>query len=203
MHYALILAAMLGQASPVAQVPTTMGLSTSEVLAPITVLPSRTLRKNSISIESGYNSLVGTGFVYSRNIHPHFTLDTGVGFSLRGGQVGLRGRYNLLKSNVTPFVGLGVMYATGIKGDAQVKDDARDVDYIATLDQSVLTQGSLGVSWQTRHGLSLLGMVGYTPLLTGPNFKVKSGRAPQVDRDILAKAFDGGPTLALNIGYTF
>jgi acylphosphatase len=207
MHYALMLAAILGQsapvAAPVATQPTQSELASHDVLAPIKVIPVRHLRKNILSAEFGWNSLSGVGVMYSRNLNAHIALDGSVGISARGGQAGVRGRYNILNRNVTPFVGVGFMYGTGFPDALEAKKDNNDLRFAYRIDRSPFVQGVAGVSWQTRHGLSLMGMAGFNQLLRDGNVKVIAGSATPSDQDNLKKVFSSGPTLAMNIGYAF
>lgn len=203
MLYALILSSMLGQGQ-VSTAPTEAEIEHHDVLAPIQVIPTRTLRKNILSAELGWNSLTGFGLVYTRNIVPHFALDASAGIAARGGQFGLRGRYNLLTNALTPFIGLGVMYGTGWPDpiDRKIKD-SDVVAYSFKVDRSPMAQGSVGLSWQNRQGLSLMGMLGWNQLLRADNVKVVSGVATETNRNNLKALLSSGPAVAVNIGYAF
>lgn len=204
MLYALVLSSLLGQAQ-VSAPPTAMEIDHHDVLAPIQVIPSRTLRKNVLSAELGWNSLTGLGLLYTRNIVPHFSLDVGAGVSSRVGQFGVRGRYNILTDNLTPFLGLGFMYGTGTRGEVSMNEDGnRDaIRYSFKVDRSPLVQGVAGLSWQTRGGLSLSGMLGWNQLLRRDNLLIKSGAPNDRDRDGLKTLIGSGPAIAMNIGYAF
>src|SRR6186713_1386462 len=71
------------------------------------LLPIRAQRRLALTGEIGWNGLAGFGPVLTYYPGPHFGLDLGLGFSLLGGKIGLRGRYNFLTSAWTPFLGLG------------------------------------------------------------------------------------------------
>ena len=199
---ALVLSAMLGQTA-VATPPSSQEMEAHNVLAPITVVPVRSLRKNIISASIGWNDLGGEGLQYTRNLSPYFALDGGLGLSFRGAEVGVRGRWNMLNRNVTPFIGLGVGYGTGTPFDFEMKNEAKSANYTVKADRSPLAQGTVGVSWQNRQGLSLMGMVGYTQLLRSSNVLVTSGIANDKDRDWLKRILSSGPAVAVNIGYAF
>ncbi len=203
MLYALILSSMLGQGQ-VSTSPTEHELEHHDVLAPIQVIPTRTLRKNIIGIEAGWNSLTGIGLLYTRNIVPHFALDLSAGVAARGGQFGVRGRYNLLTNALTPFVGLGVMYGTGWPDPIDRKDRNSDaVKYSVKIDRSPMAQGVVGLSWQNRHGLSIMGMLGWNQLLRRSNAKITAGVATKSDQDFVKAVVSSGPAAAVNIGYAF
>ena len=212
MLYALILSSLLGQGQ-VSTSPSEAEVEHHDVLAPIQVIPTRTLRKNILGLELGWNSLTGLGLLYSRNIVPHFALDASAGVSLmRGGEFGLRGRYNILTGNLTPFIGLGFLYGTGwpnsIDKTTEVQEDGNKrnaVDYRVKVDRSPLAQGTVGLSWQNRQGFSLMGMLGWTQLLRASNVKIEDVEkvTDKSDKDALKMAISSGPTIALNIGYAF
>lgn len=200
---ALILSAMLGQTA-VATPPSTQEMDAHSVLAPISIVPVRTLRKNILSLAFGWNNVPGVvGVQYTRNVNPYFAFDTGLGVGLRGAEVGVRGRWNMLNRNVTPFVGLGVGYGTGTFFENTAHDANLNTDYNVKALPSPLAQGTVGVSWQNRQGMSLMGMVGYTQLLRDSNVKVTSGVAGDKDRKDLKLLIGSGPVVAMNIGYAF
>lgn len=203
MLYALILSSMLSQGQ-VSAAPTELEMEHHDVLGPIQVIPTRTLRKNIISAEAGFNGLSDLGLLYTRNVVPHFAFDLGAGVARRGGEFGVRGRYNLLTNTLTPFIGLGVMYGTGLPDPIDFKKrDSDEVKYSAKIDRSPMVQGTVGLSWQNRQGFSLMGMLGWTQLLRARNVKVISGDANDSERDRLKVVFSSAPTVALNIGYAF
>jgi len=210
MLYSLILSSMLGQ-SQVSTSPTLTEVEHHDVLAPIQVIPTRTLRKNILGAEIGWNSLTGLGLLYSRNIVPHFALDASAGVSLaRGGEFGLRGRWNILTGNLTPFIGLGFLYGTGWPNPLDkkdVQDGDKVVQYSFKVDRSPMAQGSVGLAWQNRHGFSLMGMLGWTQLMRASNVKLvqehNNYQFTKSDEDALKMVISSGPTIALNIGYAF
>lgn len=197
---ALIFATMLGQT---AVAPAPSEIAAHSVLAPIEIVPVRTLRKNILGLELGWNSLAGVGVQYTRNLHPLFSIDGGLGLSGRGAQIGVRGRYNMLKRNVTPFLGLGFMYGSGTPNEVELRSHNNAVFY--KVDRSPMAQGTVGVAWQTRHGMSLMGSAGWTQLLRNNNNNVliKSGTPTKQQNDVLKAVSASGPTLALNVGYSF
>lgn len=199
---ALVLSAMLGQTA-VATNPSTQEIESHSVLAPITIVPVRELRKNIISYNMGFNS---SGVLsYTRNTNPYFAVDTSLGLTQRGAEIGVRGRWNMLNRNLTPFLGLGVAYGTGWPIELTQRDlHYGSSSYAMRILPSPLAQATLGLSWQTRKGLSLMGMVGWNQLLRATNVKYVKGERPSDSEQKVNKfIFGSAPIVAFNIGYAF
>lgn len=198
MLHTFLLAALVQAAAPVGAEPVN---TASDVLAPIQVVPVRALRPAHVSVEAGFNGLSGVGMQVGYNFHPHFALDFGGGLSAQTAKVGLRGRYNLLKSEVTPFVGAGVAYGFGTPSVMRNNDNGNEVSF--KIDRSPFAQAVLGVSWVNRHGLSLMASAGWNQLLRGSNVLLKGGRPNERQNRALKYLTGSGPSLALALGYAF
>jgi hypothetical protein len=163
----------------------------------------RAHRKNILAMELGWNSLTGVGALYSRNVHPNVSLDAGLGFSSRGGQFGVRARYNILTDALTPFVGLGFTYGSGFSAVQEAKNSDDVVRFGYVVRPTPLAQATVGLSWQTLQGFSLMGMLGYAQLLQQINTHVVLGTTNYADRFFLSRIFGSGPVAAINVGYAF
>lgn len=179
---------------PMAQAHQQEALSTA-------IVPVRSLRKNTVGVEVGINSLVGVGMQYSRSITPYFNLETGVGLSFQQVKVGLRGRANFLASDFTPFVAAGLMYGTGTPGVLQTADRGNLIAY--RIDRSPFVQGTLGLAWTTRAGFSMLASLGWAQLLRSQNVIIHAGTPTGNQAERLRFSAGSGPTGALAIGYSF
>ena len=198
MLHSFLLAALVQASAPVAAEPVH---TTHDVLAPIEVVPVRALRPAQVSIEAGFNGLSGVGLQVGYNFPPHFAVDVGGGLSTQTAKVGLRGRYNLLKSNVTPFLGAGVVYGFGTPDALTNRDGGNEVSF--KIDRSPFAQAVAGVSYVNRRGLSLMASAGWNQLLRDNNVLIKGGRPNDRQRKAFKYLAGSGPSLALAVGYAF
>ena len=171
-------------------------------------LPIRARRKLALTGELGWNGLAGFGPILTYHAHPHFSLDWGAGFSLLGGKLGVRGRYNFLKDNFTPFVGVGFNYGSGFgqfttnPADDPNADPDRDP---VTIDHgpSYLIQTVVGFDFIHRHGFTVVGTLGYSWLLNQDNYKVLAGKLTPDEEKGFNIAFKGGLVFGVAMGYAF
>lgn len=159
--------------------------------------------------EIGWNGLAGFGPILTYNAHPHFSADFGAGFSLLGGKLGVRGRYNFLKHAFTPFVGVGYNYATGF-GEFPATDPAHDPNAKpnaapVTIESgpSHLIQTVAGIDFMHRRGFTMLGTLGWAWLLNQDNYRVLAGEPTPEEEQGFNIAFKGGLVLGVAIGYAF
>jgi hypothetical protein len=141
-----------------------------------------------LSLEAGWNSLGGVGVVVARHVHPHFTLEAGLGLSGEGPKIGARGRYNFLVQEATMFVGAGFLYGSGMRGTSRTST--------YTVGPSPFLQAITGLEYQSRRGFNFLGAVGYAVLLE-KNLTTTGGPAGV---DALT---GGGLVLSASVGYAF
>jgi len=172
-----------------------------QMTAPIAIVPIRALRKNTMGVEVGLNTLVGAGLHYSRSVTPHLNLETGFGLAFQSVKVGLRARANFLASDFTPFVAAGIMYGTGTLGTLQTSDRGNLIAY--KIERSPFAQGTVGLAWTTRSGFCMQTSLGWAQLLRPNNVLIKAGTptANQVER--LTFSAGSGPTGSLALGYSF
>ncbi|HKY40009.1 MAG TPA: hypothetical protein VJN18_28940 [Polyangiaceae bacterium] len=171
------------------------------------LLPIRAQRRLALTGEMGWNGLAGLGMVLTFNATPHVAVDLGGGVSLLGWKAGLRGRYNLLKSPLTPFVGAGVNMTSGLgrftteanDPDAQTSHEPATIDTTA----SYLIQGVVGLDYVYRRGFTLIGCVGYAHLLNKNNYEVLAGELTEDEQQAFDVFFKGGLVISLALGYSF
>jgi hypothetical protein len=171
-------------------------------------LPIRAQRKLALLGELGWNGLAGFGPILTYHAHPHFSVDFGAGFSLLGGKLGVRTRYNFLKDPFTPFVGVGYNYGSGFgqfttnPADDPHGDPNREP---VTIDHgpSYLIQTVVGFDFMHRRGFSMLGTLGYAWLLNQDNYKVLAGKLTPDEEQGFNIAFKGGLVLGVALGYAF
>jgi len=168
--------------------------------------PIRAQRRLALLGEVGWNGISGFGANLTYHLDPHFSVDMGGGLSLLGWKVGLRGRYNLLTSRVTPFVGAGVMSAGGF-GDTPIpindqKDATRETVNVKIL-PSVWTQAVLGVDWIAPSGFTLIGAAGYAWVVSHDPVQVVTGTPSQAEQQGIDAAFHTGIVCTLALGYSF
>ncbi len=159
--------------------------------------PVREARPVTLSGELGWNGLAGSGLLLSWSPHPHISIDGGVGYSVAGPKVGLRGRYNLLKSNATPFIGLGMGQAFGSFGEVDMRG------YTIKVDDHLSAQATVGLSYVSADGFSLLAGVGYAMPLQDETYKIVKSSIDRSERDILNTLLGSGPVLSIALGYSF
>jgi hypothetical protein len=171
-------------------------------------LPIRARRKLALMGELGWNGLAGFGPILTYHAHPHVSIDAGAGFSLLGGKLGLRGRYNFLKDPFTPFVGVGFNYGSGFgqfKTDPSADPNGDPNRDPVTIDHgpSYLIQTVVGFDFIHRHGFTMVGTLGYSWLLNQDNYKVLAGELTSDEEKGFNIAFKGGLVFGVAMGYAF
>lgn len=174
-------------------------------------LPIRELNPWALSGDVGWNSLVGFGPVVTRHVTPHFSIDAGAGLSLEGIKFGGRARYNFLKSDLTPFVGLGAMHALGvdkltINEPNEDEDSIQPGDFVADvrIKPSTYAQVVTGLDWIDRNNnINLTGTIGYAQLLQRDNVEVLAGSLEGEHEDAADLSFGSGLVVSLGMGYSF
>ncbi len=171
-------------------------------------LPIRARRKLALLGEIGWNGLSGFGPMLTYHAHPHFSVDLGAGFSLLGGKLGARGRYNFLKAAFTPFLGVGYNYGSGFgqfRTDPSSDPNGDQNREPVTIDHgpSHLIQTVVGCDFIHRRGFTMLGTLGYSWLLNKDNYRVLAGELTADEKEGFDIAFKGGLVLGIAIGYAF
>lgn len=166
--------------------------------------PVRAERRLALLGELGWNGLAGFGPNLTFHAHPHVSFDFGAGLAFVGGKLGLRARYNLLDSVVTPFVGVGGLVASGF--DSPTRDPGTDGDNpelnVKVLPSAFL-QAVVGIDWTSRSGFTLIGALGYAWLLSRDNVEIVTGEPNKDERRALDIAFGSSAVVSLAIGYSF
>jgi hypothetical protein len=140
------------------------------------------------------------GANFSYHFIPQLALDTGAGLSLTGWRVGARVRANLLKGEWTPFLGLGMAYATGF-GDQAIEGQARSEKAKLRVLGSPFLQVAAGVNYTGTEGFVFTATSGYSILLKNDNTRFVSGSLDAYE-DIRA-LYKGGLILSVAFGYAF
>jgi hypothetical protein len=159
--------------------------------------PVREARNIALSGEMGWNGLSGSGLLLSWSPSPHITFDSGFGFSLSGPKVGIQGRYNVLKSNATPYVGLGLGQSFGSYGAVEMDG------YSIEITPKQTAHASFGLSYVHTNGFTMLAGLGYALMLQDDPYKVVSGRPSGEQRDTLGAILGNGPVVNIALGYSF
>jgi hypothetical protein len=172
------------------------------------LVPLRAQRRLALLGELGWNGLAGFGAVLTYNAHPHVAFDLAGGFSLLGWKTGVRGRYNFLKGNMTPFVGVGFNATSGLgEFTSDPKDDPNaDADAVPfTLDvkASYLVQYVVGFDFLHKRGFNMVGTLGYAQLLNDNNLRLVDGKLTRNEQRAVDVVFKGGLVLSLAAGYAF
>lgn len=172
------------------------------------LVPIRTQRRLALLGELGWNGLAGFGAILTYNAHPHLAFDLAGGFSLLGWKSGVRGRYNFLKGNMTPFVGVGFNATSGLgEFTSDPKDDPNaDADAVPfTLDvtASYLVQYVVGFDFLHKRGFNMVGALGYAQLLNDNNLRLVDGKLTRNEQRAVDVIFKGGLVLSLAAGYAF
>lgn len=162
----------------------------------------RARRPWTVGGEFGLNGLTGLGLNVSYAVNPHLSIDTGAGFALPAARIGLRARYNLLKSPVTPFIGVGAMYAFAGDGRAKLEVGGRDL-HLQT-HSAPLAQAVAGVAYTAPGGFSLVASLGWAELLRNkPNVEILSGNPTATEKKAVEMTMGSGPVAAMTLGYSF
>lgn len=164
--------------------------------------PIRAQRRIALLGELGWNGLAGFGAIVTYHLHPHVSFDLGAGLAAVGGKLGLRARYNISKKSVTPFLGMGIMGATGF--DAPTRDIGSDDSEInIELKPAAFLQAVAGIDWTSPSGFTLIGAAGYAWLVTGDNVVILTGEPTKEEEEALDAVFRSGVVISVAIGYTF
>jgi hypothetical protein len=171
-------------------------------------LPIRAERRLVLTAEMGWNTLAGFGPVLTYHVNPHFSAELGVGLSLLGGKAGLRVRYNLLTSSLTPFVGVGFSVASGFgrfTTDPQNDPEGDPTREPATIDVPPAKQvlGIVGIDYIHRRGFTFVAGAGWSQIVDGGGYELIEGTLTEEDEKGFDIIFNGGLVITLGFGYAF
>lgn len=163
-------------------------------------LPIRTTRRFGISLDMGWNSLVGVGPTLQYYASPHWGVDAGLGLSSVGWKLSARGRYLFLESNFTPFVGAGIIYGTGSSAVIENEFNGNKISFL--LKPAPFIQLIVGGDLVTKGGFFLMFDLGYAILLS-ENVSITNG-IPNSDQKLaMDVAYGSGIVIEVGIGYVF
>lgn len=148
----------------------------------------------------GWNGLAGLGVNFSYHFVPYLAIDTGAGLSATGWRVGARARTNFLTGEWTPFLGLGVSFASGTSGQEFEAESGGEKAKLEVLSSPFL-QFAGGVNYTGTEGFVFTATTGYSLLLKKENTRYVSGSVDAYD-DIQA-IYEGGLIVSVAFGYAF
>lgn len=170
--------------------------------------PIRARRRLALLGELGWNGLAGFGAILTYHAHPHLAFDLGGGFSLTGWKAGARVRYNLLTSNMTPFIGIGGNATSGLgeftsdPADREHKEPGA-VPFTLDIKPSYFLQYVVGFDFLHHRGFNMLGALGYAQLLNDKNVILVDGELTHDEKQAVDFIFKGGIVISLAAGYAF
>jgi len=169
--------------------------------------PIRAQRRLALLGEVGWNGIAGFGPNLTFRAHPNVSIDLGAGLSLVGWKVGVRARYLLLKGPVTPFIGLGVMAASGFGSEPlEISDKNEDPNRIplnVKILPSTWLQSVAGVDWVASNGFTLIGTVGWASVLSDDPVEVVTGTPTPDEEQALNAIFRSSVVITIGLGYSF
>jgi hypothetical protein len=165
--------------------------------------PVRAERRLALLGELGWNSLAGVGPLLTFHAHPHVSFDLGAGLGAVGAKIGVRARYNVLKSALTPFVGVGLIAASGFDAPSREFSTEENREFNIKVLPSTFMQAVTGLDWTSRGGFTMVFAVGYAWLLGKDNVVIITGEPTAEERRALGIVFRDSAVVSLAIGYTF
>lgn len=162
----------------------------------------RAERRLAVLGEMGWNSLAGVGANLTYHATPHLSGDLGAGVSATGWKLGMRGRYNLLKSPWTPFAGMGFMATSGFGPTPQNITFDNKNEFAIRVKPSYFVQAVAGIDYTSPRGFTLLMAAGYAWVLND-NLIVVSGAPSEQDQEYLEAIFRSSLVISVGIGYSF
>ncbi|HKO49161.1 MAG TPA: hypothetical protein VJV79_15620 [Polyangiaceae bacterium] len=169
--------------------------------------PVRAQRRLALLGEVGWNGIAGFGPNLTYRAHPNLSVDLGLGLSLLGWKVGLRGRYLLLKGPVTPFIGVGVMSAGGFGSEPiEISDKNENPGRIplnVKIKPSIWLQAVAGVDWVASNGFTLIGSAGWAAVLSDDPVQIVTGKPTPEEEKALNALFRSSIVATIALGYSF
>jgi hypothetical protein len=192
---------------PAAPPPPVVVLDPSQKPVRLPTGPIRAQRRLALLGEVGWNGIAGFGPNLTFRAHPNVSIDLGAGLSLVGWKVGVRARYLLLKGPVTPFIGLGVMAASGFGSEpleiSDKNEDPNRVPLNVKILPSTWLQSVAGVDWVASNGFTLIGTVGWASVLSDDPVEVVTGTPTPDEEQALNAIFRSSVVITIGLGYSF
>jgi hypothetical protein len=193
------------ESSPeVVELPQQPGVAVVAVGPVRAALPVRAERRLALLGELSWNGLAGFGPNLTFHAYPQLSIDLGAGLALVGWKLGLRTRYDFLKSEVTPFVGVGFLAASGFDAPSQdltSENDNRELNI--KLRPSAFFQATVGIDYTDSDGFTFLGSLGYAWLISNDNVVIVTGEPTPEEQRALNIIFGSSLVLSIGIGYSF
>jgi len=169
--------------------------------------PIRGRRRLALLGEVGWNGIAGFGPNLTYRAHPNISVDLGAGLSLVGWKVSLRARYLLLKGPVTPFIGLGLMAASGFGSEPiELTDKDQEPNRVplnVRIKPSQWLQSVAGVDWVASNGFTLIGAAGWASVLSEDPVEVITGTPTPDEEKALNAVFRSSIVATIALGYSF
>lgn len=192
---------------PSAPPPPVVVIDPSQKPGRIPTGPIRAQRRLALTGEVGWNGIAGFGPNLTFRAHPNLSVDLGAGLSLVGWKVGLRARYLLLKGPVTPFLGVGVMAASGFGSEpielTNKNDEPTREPLNVKIRPSQWLQSVAGVDWVAKNGFTMIGSVGWAEVLSRDPVEVISGTPTHDEEQALNAVFRSSVVITVALGYSF
>lgn len=147
--------------------------------------------------EFGWNTLAGLGPNLMLNVHPHLSIDAGMGLSAMGWKAGGRLRLNMLEGPTTLFVAAGILGASG--GD-HVENTVGGNTITYNIKASPFAQVTGGVDVITNSRWTFTLTVGYAVLLGGENVEVTRGSPNSVQARVFDLLYKSGIVVGVCVG---
>ncbi len=192
------------EAPPEVTPSTTPAVSVVGVAPVLPPRPVRAERRLALLGELSWNGLAGFGPNLIFHVDPHLSIDLGAGLAFVGWKLGLRTRYNFLTSETTPFIGAGILGATGFDAPSQdiaADDDNRELNIKAK--PSAFVQLTAGLDYTDSDGFTFLGSIGYAILVSRDNVEIVTGEPTAEERRAFDVLFRSGLVLSVGLGYAF
>ncbi len=162
-------------------------------------------RKNSLTLEGGWNSLAGTGVNYMYSFNSNFALDFGAGIGLQGVKGGIRAQYYFLKKDFSPYMGLGYIINPLTIPDLDLIDEMSQTTQRVNILPAHFTQIVLGLEYRSKGGFVIGSNLGYARLLKN-NIEPSDPRDELIENPTLQAIkilYGSGLAVSFNIGYAF
>ncbi len=163
-------------------------------------------KPNAITMEMSWNGLSGgLGGLYSYYVpNKPSVMDIGFGLGFTGTRFGARYRHLLVHHKRTsPFVGVGLNYATGNKiSDLKVTDSNDDTLKISA-NPSANLLFNVGLDLKANNGFVFIPSIGWAIDLMDNDYTVVSGVENRSNRQALRLMLKGGFQLSFIAGWSF
>ncbi len=173
----------------------------AKAVAPQIIL--KNYKEQAMSLEAGYNSLVGTGFIYHYFVEEHVSIEAGFGGSSDGFTPGVRGRMQFGDDPIPYWGAFGLSYSFGSFLHVPVIDrETRRWPKIRSLPIPRI-HFEVGTTIKFGDDFFMLAYVGYSIVMTSETWKAHPDDADLVSEEG-AKFFDSffgsGPSVGVSFG---